>query len=62
MAQFEERFKAADKDGDGALTKTEAEAGKLQHIAQHFDKIDANKDGKVTREELRAGMGGNQRQ
>jgi Ca2+-binding EF-hand superfamily protein len=61
VAQFEERFKAADKNGDGALTKAEAEAGKLQYIAQHFDKIDANKDGKVTREELRAGMGDKQR-
>jgi|SRR3569623_197361 len=55
-ARFEERFKAADKDGDGALTKEEAQAAKLNRIARDFDQIDANKDGKVTPEELRATM------
>lgn len=57
-AQFDAKFKAADKDGDGALTKAEAEAGQLKGIVTHFDEIDANKDGKVTREELRASMMG----
>lgn len=54
--KFDAQFKAADKNGDGALTKEEAEAGKLGWISKHFDKIDANKDGKVTREEIRAYM------
>jgi len=52
--RFEERFKAADKDGDGALTKEEAKAAKLNRIVQGFDQIDANRDGKVTLDELRS--------
>lgn len=54
--KFVAQFKAADKDGDGALTKEEAEAGKMPRIVKHFDQIDANKDGKVTPDELRAFM------
>lgn len=49
-----ERLKAADKDGDGAISKAEADAAGLKGLSAHFDKLDANKDGKVTREELRA--------
>jgi Ca2+-binding EF-hand superfamily protein len=51
--RFAERFKQADADGDGALSKAEAEAG-MPRLAKHFDAIDANKDGKITQEELRA--------
>jgi Ca2+-binding EF-hand superfamily protein len=57
MARFEQRFKAADKDGDGALTKAEAEAGKMERLVKNFDQLDTNKDGKVTRAELQAAMG-----
>jgi Ca2+-binding EF-hand superfamily protein len=46
-------FKAADKDGDGALDMAEAEAG-VPKVAQHFATIDADQDGKVTHDELRA--------
>jgi Ca2+-binding EF-hand superfamily protein len=49
-----QRWKAADTDKDGAISKQEAEAAKMQGLANHFDKIDSNKDGKVTREEMRA--------
>ena len=52
--EFEAKFKAADKDGDGALSKQEAETGKLERIVKHFDAIDANKDAKVTMDELHA--------
>ena len=56
MAQrFDAKFKAADKDGDGALTKEEAQAG-MPHLAKNFDQIDANHDGKITEDEIRAYM------
>ena len=56
MAQrFDAKFKAADKDSDGALTKEEAQAG-LPHLAKNFDQIDANHDGKITEDEIRAYM------
>jgi Ca2+-binding EF-hand superfamily protein len=54
VARFNEQFAAADKDGDRALTKSEAEAGDMQRIAKHFDRLDTDGDGKVTREEMRA--------
>ncbi|MEO6113277.1 MAG: hypothetical protein ABIP07_02350, partial [Sphingomicrobium sp.] len=41
----------ADTNKDGRITLAEAEAMALQH----FDKMDANRDGKVTPEERRAG-------
>jgi Ca2+-binding EF-hand superfamily protein len=47
----EERWKAADKDGDGSLTKAEAE-GSMPRLAQRFEELDANADGKVSPEEL----------
>jgi len=56
MAQrFDAKFKAADKDGDGALTKEEAQAG-MPRLAKNFDQVDANHDGKVTEDEIRAYM------
>jgi hypothetical protein len=43
-----------DKDGDGAVSKEEwVAAGRP---AERFDIVDANKDGKVTAEELEAAM------
>lgn len=51
-AAFEQRFKEADKDGDGALSKSEAETANIPGMAAHFDKADANRDGKVTKDEL----------
>ena len=52
---FDERFKKADTDGDGALSKAEAEKS-MPRLARDFDAIDANKDGKVTQDELRSFM------
>ena len=46
------RFKQADTNGDGMLSREEAKA--LPMIAKHFDEIDANHDGQVTADELRA--------
>ena len=50
--KMHERLKAADKDGDGKISRAEAVA--LPRIAKHFDEIDTNKDGFITREELKA--------
>ncbi len=53
LATLGERFAAADADGDGALTRDEAERGGLSKLLRHFDRIDADADGKITREEMR---------
>ena len=48
-ATLEKDFKAADKNGDGGLTKDELNAVKgLSGIKKNFDAMDTNKDGKVT--------------
>lgn len=48
-----ERLKAADKNGDGKISREEANAS-LPRLAKNFDAIDTNKDGFVTKEEMRA--------
>ncbi len=50
-AELAARFKAADKNGDSLLTKEEAIAG-MPMIARRFDRLDTNKDGTVSPEEL----------
>lgn len=52
--EMQERFKKADTNGDGALSKAEVQAAGNTRMLEHFDAIDANKDGKITPEELRA--------
>ena len=47
-------WKKADTDGDGALSKAEAEAAKMQRLVRDFDKLDKNKDGKLTADEMAA--------
>lgn len=54
--QAEERFKAADTDGDGRLSKAEAEQG-MPMLAKRFDALDTDKDGALTSEELAARRG-----
>jgi hypothetical protein len=53
-ARMETRFKAADKDNDGSLTREEAKA--MPRVAKNFDAIDADKNGTVTLAEIQASM------
>jgi Ca2+-binding EF-hand superfamily protein len=49
----EQWFKKVDADGDGTISRQEAEAN-APRLAKHFDEIDTDHDGTLTREELRA--------
>lgn len=48
-----DRFAAADSDGNGVLSRAEVERA-LPRLAPDFDRIDRNRDGSVSREELSA--------
>jgi len=50
-AKADERWKAADTDGDGALSRAEAEAS-MPGIARRFETFDADRDGKIARDEM----------
>ena len=50
---FETAWKRADTDGDGALSKGEAEQG-MPRLARHFGHIDTDRDGKITLTEMDA--------
>ena len=45
----------ADTDGDGRVSRAEATAAGAERSGEWFDKLDANKDGYVTQEEMRSG-------
>lgn len=45
-----ERFKAADRNGDGTLDREEAKT--MPRVAQNFDAIDADKSGTVAEKEI----------
>lgn len=53
QARAAEHFRKADADGNGTLSRTEAEKG-APRLARRFDAIDANKDGQLSREEMEA--------
>lgn len=46
--------KKLDTNGDGVVTYAEAEAAGAERFLEHFDSIDANGNGEVTREEVKA--------
>ncbi|BDB27222.1 EF-hand domain-containing protein [Cupriavidus sp. P-10] len=50
-ALIAERFKAADANHDGKLSRDEAQAG-MPQVYENFDKIDARKKGYVTERQI----------
>ncbi len=52
--KYMEVFKRADKNGDGKLSKEEAE--NMPAIAQRFEAIDADKDGAISENEYLAAL------
>ena len=52
-AAFDKRFKSADTDGNGMISRAEAEKA-MPRLVRRFERIDANKDGQVTRDEMAA--------
>jgi len=52
-AKAEAWWKKVDADGDGTISRDEANAN-APRIAKNFDKIDTDHDGTISREELRA--------
>jgi outer membrane protein assembly factor BamB len=53
MPTFDELLKQLDKDGDGAISRAEVEKTQFKDF---FDNFDANKDGKITRDEWEANV------
>jgi hypothetical protein len=51
-AEWEARFRAADRDKSRALDRAEAEAGLPKILFRNFDAIDADHDTRITPEEL----------
>jgi len=56
-ARLEARFKSADSDGDGLLTRAEAQAG-MPFVSRNFDKIDNAGKGSVGLAEIESWMAG----
>jgi Ca2+-binding EF-hand superfamily protein len=52
VARTKERFSKADADGNGALSRPEAEKS-MPGVARRFDALDANRDGHVTQDEIK---------
>ena len=52
-AELQKRFAAADKNGDGKLTKEEAQAG-MPMVYKHFDEIDKAHAGAISLADIAA--------
>jgi len=53
QARFEERFKRVDLDGNGMISREEAQQA-MPRLARRFDLIDANRDGQISKDEIMA--------
>lgn len=49
-----DKVQSADSDGNGAISYDEASNAGFDRLVKHFDKLDSNGDGEVTREEMNA--------
>lgn len=52
--EFDKGFAAADVNGDGAIDRNEAKIHEA--LVEHFDKLDTDKDGKLSRREMTAAL------
>lgn len=52
--KWKARLASADTDGDGTLSLEEAQAAGLHRIVRHFNRLDIDRDGRLTPQELRA--------
>lgn len=50
-----DRFKEADTNGDGFLTKEEMQKGQQKRLDEMFERTDLDKDGKLSKEEMEKG-------
>ncbi len=50
----EEMFKKLDTDGDGKISKEEADKAEHKMIKEHFAEIDTNGDGYISKDEFKA--------
>jgi hypothetical protein len=55
-AMFDEHFKTADANGDGSLSLDEVQTS-MPRMAERFTKLDKDKNGLLSREELQRGGG-----
>ncbi len=55
LEQAAERFRAADTNHDGQISRAEADAS-LPRIAKRFTQLDSNGDGQLSADEFRAAM------
>lgn len=50
--EWERRFREADLDNSRSLDRAEAQAGLPKVLSRNFDRIDLNRNGRITPEEL----------
>jgi hypothetical protein len=50
-ARAQERWQAADKDADGAISRDEAQAS-MPRMAERFEQLDVDRNGKIERAEM----------